>query len=108
MRAKEQSIEHLVKDVLEIGRLAVLDLTEADAGLLPAGGTMHETIAPADTFAILLGLAALIRCTKHLWIKLPPAVGMLLGLPIVGSLIAIACSMCTSWGGFAARSRRQI
>ncbi len=48
---------------------------------------MHETIEPADTFAIMLGLAALIGCINYLWIKLPPAIGMLLGSLIMASLI---------------------
>jgi monovalent cation:H+ antiporter, CPA1 family len=34
---------------------------------------------PADLLAILLGLAVAIGCINHLWIRLPPAIGMLLG-----------------------------
>ncbi len=33
----------------------------------------------ADLLAIVLGLAVLIGCANHLWLKLPPAIGMLLG-----------------------------
>ncbi len=36
-------------------------------------------MAPADLLAILLGLAVAIGCINHLWIRLPPAIGMLLG-----------------------------
>ena len=35
----------------------------------------------------MLGLAALIGCINYLWIKLPPAIGMLLGSLIMASLI---------------------
>jgi hypothetical protein len=41
---------------------------------------------PADLLAILLGLAVAIGCINHLWIGLPPAIGMLLG-----SLALSAC-----------------
>jgi len=34
---------------------------------------------PADLLAVLLGLAVLIGCINHLWIRLPAAIGMLLG-----------------------------
>jgi hypothetical protein len=41
---------------------------------------------PADLVAILLVLAALIGCINHLWIRLPPAIGVLmLSLLIVAS-----------------------
>jgi hypothetical protein len=35
---------------------------------------------PADLVAIALALAAFIGCVNYLWIRLPPAIGMLLGL----------------------------
>ena len=34
---------------------------------------------PVDLLAIVLGVAVLIGCINHLWIRLPPAIGMLLG-----------------------------
>ena len=40
---------------------------------------MGEALAPADLLAILLGLAAAIGCVNYFWIRLPPAIGMLLG-----------------------------
>jgi CPA1 family monovalent cation:H+ antiporter len=43
---------------------------------------------PVDIFAIVLGLAVVIGCINHIWIKLPPAIGMLLGSLIVSLLIA--------------------
>ena len=42
---------------------------------------------PVDLFAIVLVLAVLIGCINHLWIKLPPAIGMLLGSLVVSLLI---------------------
>jgi monovalent cation:H+ antiporter, CPA1 family len=42
---------------------------------------------PIDLFAIVLVLAVLIGCVNHLWIKLPPAIGMLLGSLVVSLLI---------------------
>ena len=44
-------------------------------------------LEPVDLFAIVLVLAALIGCINHLWIKLPPAIGMLLGSLVVSLLI---------------------
>jgi monovalent cation:H+ antiporter, CPA1 family len=41
----------------------------------------------ADLFAIVLALAVLIGCANHIWIKLPPAIGMLLGSLVVSILI---------------------
>jgi hypothetical protein len=46
-----------------------------------------EALAPADLLAILLGLAAAIGCINHLWIKLPPAIGMLLGSLALAAVI---------------------
>jgi len=46
-----------------------------------------EVLAPADLLAILLGLAAAIGCINHLWIKLPPAIGMLLGSLALAAVI---------------------
>ena len=42
---------------------------------------------PIDLFAIVLVLAVLIGCVNHLWIKLPPAIGVLLGSLVVSLLI---------------------
>jgi monovalent cation:H+ antiporter, CPA1 family len=42
---------------------------------------------PIDQFAVVLGLAAVIGCVNHVWIKLPPAIGMLLGSLTVSFLI---------------------
>jgi monovalent cation:H+ antiporter, CPA1 family len=42
---------------------------------------------PIDQFAVVLGLAVLIGCVNHVWIKLPPAIGMLLGSLVVSFLI---------------------
>src|SRR5258708_37194460 len=44
---------------------------------------------PADLVAIVLALAALIGCVNYLWIRLPPAIGMLLG-SLVLSLLVVA------------------
>jgi Na+:H+ antiporter len=45
---------------------------------------------PADLVAIVLLLAALIGCVNHLWIKLPPAIGMLGGSLAVSLLIVVS------------------
>ncbi len=42
---------------------------------------------PIDQFAVVLGLAVLIGCVNHVWVKLPPAIGMLLGALAVSLLI---------------------
>jgi len=42
---------------------------------------------PADQFAVVLGLAVLIGCINYLWIRLPPAIGMLLGSLVISLLI---------------------
>jgi monovalent cation:H+ antiporter, CPA1 family len=42
---------------------------------------------PIDLFAIVLVLAVLIGCINHLWIKLPPAIGMLLGSLVLSLLV---------------------
>ncbi|MGA2893613.1 MAG: sodium:proton antiporter [Xanthobacteraceae bacterium] len=42
---------------------------------------------PVDLFAIVLVLAVLIGCINHIWIRLPPAIGMLLGSLAVSLLI---------------------
>ncbi len=42
---------------------------------------------PADLLAIALGLAVLIGCINHLWIKLPAAIGMLVGSLVISLLI---------------------
>src|SRR5580658_4513405 len=48
---------------------------------------MTETFQPVDLLAIVLALAVLIGCIYHLWVKLPPAIGMLLGSLVVSLLI---------------------
>ena len=45
---------------------------------------------PADLLAIVLVLAALIGCVNHLWIRLPPAIGMLLCSLALSALLAAA------------------
>jgi CPA1 family monovalent cation:H+ antiporter len=42
---------------------------------------------PADLIAIVLVLAALIGCINHLWIRLPPAIGVLVGSLVLSLLI---------------------
>jgi len=49
--------------------------------------TAMSRMEPADLFAILLGLAVLIGCINHLWVKLPPAIGMLLGSLALSAVI---------------------
>jgi CPA1 family monovalent cation:H+ antiporter len=44
---------------------------------------------PADLVAIVLVLAAFIGCINHLWIKLPPAIGML-GGSLTASLLIVS------------------
>ena len=55
-------------------------------------------IEPVDLFAIVLALAVLIGSVNHLWIKLPAAIGMLVGSLVVSLLVvgAIMSSTCTS------------
>jgi Na+:H+ antiporter len=45
---------------------------------------------PADLVAIVLMLAALIGCVNHLWIRLPPAIGMLGGSIALSLLIVLS------------------
>jgi monovalent cation:H+ antiporter, CPA1 family len=47
----------------------------------------RRRMEPIDQFAVVLGLAVLIGFINHVWIKLPPAIGMLLGSLIVSLLI---------------------
>ena len=42
---------------------------------------------PIDQITVVLGLAVLIGCINHIWVKLPPAIGMLLGALVVSFLI---------------------
>ena len=42
---------------------------------------------PIDQFAVVLGLAVLIGCINYVWVKLPPAIGMLLGSLAISLLI---------------------
>lgn len=44
-------------------------------------------IEPIDLFVIVLGLAVLVGCINHLWIGLPPTIGMLLGSLFISLLI---------------------
>jgi monovalent cation:H+ antiporter, CPA1 family len=44
-------------------------------------------MAAVDLFAIVVALAVLIGCVNHIWIKLPPAIGMLLGSLVVSLLV---------------------
>lgn len=44
-------------------------------------------IEPIDLLVIVLGLAVLVGCINHLWIGLPPTVGMLLGSLFISLLI---------------------
>jgi CPA1 family monovalent cation:H+ antiporter len=41
---------------------------------------------PVDLFAIVLALAVVIGCVNYLWVRLPPAIGMLLGALLVSLL----------------------
>ncbi len=48
---------------------------------------MTETFQPVDLLAIVLVLAVLIGCVNYFWIKLPSAIGMLLGALVVSLAI---------------------
>lgn len=48
---------------------------------------MNATFQPVDLMAIVFALAVAIGCINHLWIKLPPAIGMLLGALAVSLVI---------------------
>jgi CPA1 family monovalent cation:H+ antiporter len=48
---------------------------------------MNETFQPIDLFAVVLLLAVTIGCINYFWIKLPPAIGMLLGALVVSLAI---------------------
>src|SRR5271169_4133597 len=50
---------------------------------------MTENLQPVDLLAVALALAVLIGCINDLWVKLPPAIGMLLG-SLVLSLIIVS------------------
>ncbi|HEX4408793.1 MAG TPA: sodium:proton antiporter [Xanthobacteraceae bacterium] len=43
-------------------------------------------LEPVDLFAIVLALAVIIGCVNYLWVRLPPAIGMLLGSLLVSFL----------------------
>jgi CPA1 family monovalent cation:H+ antiporter len=43
-------------------------------------------LEPVDLFAIVLALAVIIGCVNNLWVRLPPAIGMLLGSLLVSAL----------------------
>jgi monovalent cation:H+ antiporter, CPA1 family len=51
---------------------------------------MSELIEPADLLVSVLALAVLIGCINHLWIRLPPAVGMLLGSLFVSTMVVLS------------------
>jgi CPA1 family monovalent cation:H+ antiporter len=48
---------------------------------------MNAMFEPVDLLAIVFALAVLIGCVNHLWVRLPPAIGMLLGSLVVSLLI---------------------
>jgi CPA1 family monovalent cation:H+ antiporter len=48
---------------------------------------MTETLQPVDLLAVVLVLAVLIGCVNYFWIKLPSAIGMLLGALVVSLAI---------------------
>ena len=48
---------------------------------------MTETFQPVDLLAIVLALAVVIGCINSLWVRLPPAIGMLLGSLVVSLLV---------------------
>jgi CPA1 family monovalent cation:H+ antiporter len=48
---------------------------------------MTASFQPVDLFAVVLALAMLIGCINSMWIKLPPAIGMLLGALVVSLAI---------------------
>ena len=48
---------------------------------------MTASVQPVDLFAIVLVLAVAIGCINYFWIKLPPAIGMLLGALVVSLFI---------------------
>ena len=47
-------------------------------------------IEPVDLFAIVLALAVVIGSVNHLWVKLPPAIGMLVGSLVVSLLVVMS------------------
>src|ERR1700726_3979641 len=51
---------------------------------------MNETFEPVDLLAIVLAVAVAIGCINHLWIRLPPAIGMLLGSLVLSLLIILS------------------
>ncbi len=50
-------------------------------------------MGPVDLFAMVLALAVLIGCVNHIWAKLPPAIGMLVGSLLVSLLIVASDRM---------------
>ena len=44
----------------------------------------------ADILAAVLVLAVLIGCVNHIWIKLPPAIGMLIGSLVLSALVVVS------------------
>jgi len=51
---------------------------------------VKDAMEPADLFAIVLGVAALIGCVNHLYVRLPPAIGMLLGALALSAAILLS------------------
>src|SRR5262249_62430348 len=49
------------------------------ANEIPPQPHMTETFQPIDLLAIVLAIAVLIGSANHLWVRLQPAIGMLLG-----------------------------
>src|SRR6202021_3867723 len=59
---------------------------------LPIAGSITRearAMGPVDLFATVLALAVLLGCVNHIWARLPPAIGMLLGSLAV-SLVIVA------------------
>jgi len=48
---------------------------------------MIASFQPVDLLVIVLALAVAIGCVNHLWIRLPPAIGMLIGALVVSLVI---------------------
>ncbi len=51
---------------------------------------MSGLIEPADLLVIVLALAVFIGCVNHLWIGMPPGVGMLLGSLLVSTMVILS------------------
>ena len=51
---------------------------------------MTASFQPVDLFAVVLALAMLIGCINSMWIKLPPAIGMLVGSLFLSLLVILS------------------